>query len=155
MEKYLPSKYKVHSILKVLTELLKHFFPPQVEEVIDNIESQFKDNCRSVIKGVRLTSKNCFLTVNDAKQCETILKSGLKIREKPIKLENVWEGSTILQLSAVPHYVADDQIITAVSRFADVIGIYFNVDFSSILHVGHFFFPLPIPFKYLCVKITS
>lgn len=79
-----------------------------------------------MIKGVRLTSKNCFLTVNDAKQCETILKTGLTIREKPIKLENLWEGSTILQVSAVPHYVADDQIVKAISRFADVIGIYFT-----------------------------
>ncbi|XP_065206753.1 uncharacterized protein LOC135836085 isoform X2 [Planococcus citri] len=93
-----------------------------VQEIIDELEQQLKENCRNIVKGIRLTSKNAFITVNSSDQCQTLVNSGLKIRNKPITLDNIWEKSSILQLSAVPPHVPDEQIIAAISRFADVIG---------------------------------
>lgn len=81
-------------------------------------------SCRNIIKGIRVTPKNGFITVNNSDQCNMLIKAGLKIRNKPITLDNIWERSTVLQLSAVPPHVLDEQIIAAISRFADVIGIY-------------------------------
>lgn len=96
----------------------------QVQEIIDELEQQLKENCRNIVRGIRLTSKNGFITVNTSDQCQTLINTGLKIRNKPITLDNIWEKSTILQLSAVPPHVPDEQIIAAISRFADVIGRY-------------------------------
>lgn len=99
----------------------------QVQEVIDHLEDQLKDECRNIVKGIRLTIWNCFITIKSIEQCEALLNSGLKLRNGSVKLDNVWEKSTILLLSAVPHYVLDEQIVSAISRFADVIGIYFKM----------------------------
>lgn len=92
------------------------------QEVIDCLEQQFGNECHNIVTGVRLTSKNCFISVNNAEKCKTLQETGLKIRDIPVTLDDVWERSTILQFSAVPHHVDDKEIVLAVSFFADVIG---------------------------------
>lgn len=90
--------------------------------MIDNLEQYFKNECHSIIDGVRFTSRHCFLRVKDVESFTKLIETGLSIREKTVYPDDVWERSSILQLSAVPHHVVDEQIVVAVSRFADVIG---------------------------------
>lgn len=96
----------------------------QAQDVIDNLEQNFKNECHSIFDGVRLTSRHCFLRVKDIDKFRKVIGTvgDLSIRGKSIQLEDVWERSSILQLSAVPQHVVDEQLVAIISRFADVIG---------------------------------
>ncbi|KAF6197477.1 hypothetical protein GE061_020160 [Apolygus lucorum] len=85
-------------------------------EVIEEVSKR----CKGIV-GVRMLHRSVFLSCSNRQSLEELLTVGLTLRDTPMNLHDVSQGTVVIALSGVPHHLSDADLAQVLAQYGPVI----------------------------------
>uniref|UniRef100_A0A0A9Y773 Uncharacterized protein n=5 Tax=Lygus hesperus TaxID=30085 RepID=A0A0A9Y773_LYGHE len=94
-----------------------HILPNlSVCEVIEEVSKK----CKGIV-GVRMLHRSVFLSCANRQSLDELLAVGLTLRDTPMNLHDVSQGTVVVALSGVPHHLSDADLAQVLAQYGPVI----------------------------------